>query len=270
MLRENPQIHAAIERVTRHWAPRFANAEALRGGLTMQNVVCLAVTACGVLDDHFPRDRTTACRPGCAYCCAIQVAVTVPEVFYAIHVLAMLCDGDESSAEWQAVLTRAKTSAEASSGTVDADGYSASGAVCPLLDPATSLCVAYDARPLPCRGHAAIVPGECAQAGMGDRLWLDAQGAVLYTGLQSAIGAALYRYGQDPLETVRFNKALAVVLPDPDAAFDRWLAGDREVFAGCRLIALDEYDPRVTKEVFESWLTEPEGRSVAMTRTASR
>jgi Fe-S-cluster containining protein len=172
-----------------------------------------------------------ACRAGCAFCCAIPVAVSPPEALYiTAHLQGTL------SAEAQGDLrTHLRARVEQRQGwTVDA--RQAHQRFCLFLGDDRQ-CRIYPIRPLACRGYNSMSRAACEAAftGQEDRVRMHAgvrevAAGTIYGLIQTSKGLGL-EWGRYELEA-----AVLRALDTPDAA-ERWARGER-VFAGCDQIAM--------------------------------
>jgi hypothetical protein len=165
--------------------------------------------------------RPLACRNGCAHCCHLKVTLTPLEVLGVAAALRARLDPVElarfrASLESARAAVRGLTSAE----------RARLARPCPLLD-AESRCIAYEARPLSCRGANSFDADGCAAAlGAGPQRPVPHDGPQL--GLSSAIAEgvtyAAMEAGRDP-RILELVAALHVALAD-DRAEERWARGE--------------------------------------------
>jgi len=184
-----------------------------------------------------PSELQPACRAGCAFCCAIPVAVSAPEALYIAAYLQ-----ETLSAEAQIELrTHLSARAEERQGrTVDA-GRTNQRFCCFLCE--DRQCSIYPIRPLACRGYNSLSRSACEEAftGQDDRVHMhegvrEVAAGVIY-GLILASKKLGLEWGRYELET-----AVLRALDTPDAA-QRWARGER-VFAGCDQTAGRPTSPR--------------------------
>jgi Fe-S-cluster containining protein len=215
-----------------------AAADMLSQGRTEAKVYALAGHALGVAQQaierlvaHTPPASRPACSAGCAFCCAIPVAVSPLE---ALYIAAWV--QETLSAEAQVDLrTRLRARvAERQGWTVEARG--ARKRFCIFLRD-DGQCGIYPIRPLACRGYSSISRSACEEAftDTGDRVRVHAgvrelTAGVIY-GLILASKALGLEWGRHEIEA-----AVLQALETPDAA-ERWAHGQR-VFAGCDQIAM--------------------------------
>ncbi len=113
-------------------------------------------TAQETLDGAFARaGAKTACAKGCSYCCHVYVSVTVAEVAILIEYLRRSASSDELAA----LADRLRANAEAAKGTTP-ESYPA--VPCAFLK--DGACIAYNARPIACRGHHSFSVDACRNA----------------------------------------------------------------------------------------------------------
>jgi Fe-S-cluster containining protein len=219
-------------------AEAAAAAEILSQGRTAATVYELAAHALGLAQHEIeqmlartPPESRPACRAGCAFCCAIPVAVSPPE---ALYIAAWL--HETRSAEAQVALrTHLRARVEERQGwTVEARG--AHKRLCLFLRDDWQ-CGIYPFRPLACRGYSSLSRTACEEVftDQGDRVRVHAgvrelAAGVIY-GLIQASKALELEWGRYELEA-----AVLRALETPDAAA-RWARGER-VFAGCDQIAI--------------------------------
>lgn len=85
------------------------------------------------------------CKPGCAACCARQIYITVAEA-------TIIQDHLEKSGQWEHAEKRARAQLKAVRSSSPLSWFKMN-IMCPILDPATKLCTAYEVRPSPCSTH---------------------------------------------------------------------------------------------------------------------
>jgi len=138
-------------------------ATALLGDAPMDDEL---IQACRVVQEmaettlaRFRDDASlVACGPGCAHCCAVNVAVLQPE---AVTIVAFL--ERKLSASQLAELGEQIDELLACIGGLDDEGRIWRNRPCALLDAAGN-CSVYPVRPLLCRGMTSIDPETCRQA----------------------------------------------------------------------------------------------------------
>jgi Fe-S-cluster containining protein len=178
-----------------------------------------------------PPESRPACCAGCAFCCAIPVAVSPPEALYiAAHMQETL------SAEAQVDLrTHLRARAEERQGST-VDALRAHKRFCLFLRDDRQ-CGIYPIRPLACQGYNSMSRSACEEAftDQEDRVHMHAGVRELAAGVIYGLILASKRLG---LEWGRYALEAAVLraLDTPDAA-ERWARGER-VFAGCDQIAM--------------------------------
>jgi Fe-S-cluster containining protein len=176
--------------------------------------------------ERTPSESRPACSAGCAFCCAIPVAVSPPE---ALYIAAWL--RETLSAEEQVeIRTHLRTRVEERQGwTVDVRG--ARKRFCIFLREDWH-CGIYSSRPLACRGYNSLSRSACEDAftDKGNRVRVHASVRERAAGVIYGLILASKELG---LESGRYEIETAVLgaLEIPDAA-ERWVRGER-VFAGC-------------------------------------
>jgi Fe-S-cluster containining protein len=85
------------------------------------------------------------CKPACSACCNRQIHITAAEAL-------IIQDQLEKSGQWPEVEKRAKALVLLSRDTPPISWFKMN-IMCPVLDPVTKLCTAYEARPTPCSTH---------------------------------------------------------------------------------------------------------------------
>jgi Fe-S-cluster containining protein len=215
-----------------------AAAEVLSKGRTVANVFELAAKALDLAQRAIeqvlartPPESRPACRAGCAFCCAIPVAVSPPEALYIAAYMQKTL-----SPEAQVELhTRLRARVEERQGsTVDAPR--AHQRFCSFLRDDRQ-CGIYPIRPLACRGYNSMSRSACEEVftDQGNRVHMHAGVRELAAGVIYGLILASKQLG---LEWGRYELDAAALraLDTPDAA-ERWARGER-VFAGCDQIAM--------------------------------
>ena len=173
------------------------------------------------------RPSTVACAAGCDACCHLPVDVTAVELIALTQHLLETASPDE--------LQRIKASAR--SYLAQIEGLEPERRLkvrhpCPLL--VNKQCSAYDMRPLPCRGFHSGNKSQC------DRVLRGAENAAFdFTDIArlEASRGAVEVLRQSSLKSGRDTNnydlapALALILEDPEAAFERWADGGRLIEA---------------------------------------
>jgi Fe-S-cluster containining protein len=215
-----------------------AATEILSQGRTEANVYTLAANALGLAQREIeqvlartPPESRPACGAGCAFCCAIPVAVSAPEALYIAAYLQ-----ETLSAEAQVALrTHLRARVEERQGWA-VDARRAHKRFCLFLRDDRQ-CGIYSIRPLACRGYNSMSRSACEEAftDQGDRVHMHAGVREVAAGV--IYGLILASKGQG-LEWGRYELEAAVLraLDTPDAA-ERWARGER-VFTGCDQIAM--------------------------------
>ena len=85
------------------------------------------------------------CKPGCSACCNRQIYITTAEAL-------IIQDHLEKTGKWDEVNQRAKSLVTLSRDAPPISWFKMN-IMCPVLDPVTKLCMAYDSRPTPCSTH---------------------------------------------------------------------------------------------------------------------
>ena len=176
--------------------------------------------------EKFDEEPRPACKKGCAYCCHLHVAVTIPELLLAVGYARETKD----AAELAALAARAKHAAYLARGTT------------PLTYPMPpcaflgedGACTIYAARPLACRGHHSFDVEACRQVfetkkdvPTPKRETLVMLGDSAARGLRDALSELRLDGG-----TYELNQALDIALREPEADV-RWRNGEA-VFSGAR------------------------------------
>jgi Fe-S-cluster containining protein len=209
---------------------RLSTVERFRQGRTPLQVVAVvedAVTGAeAAVEDartrHPPR-TPLACREGCAWCCYQRVGTAAPEVFRLVAYLRSTL----SSEQWSALLQRVGQRAAAR--------RAAQRAPLPCVLLADDRCMAYQARPLTCRGYNSSNAHLCERAltpGAAVEIPLYAPQKRLPTFVLDGLRAGAVESGLDGT-LLELTAALEVALTTPDAE-QRWLAGEA-LFAPARL-----------------------------------
>jgi Fe-S-cluster containining protein len=108
----------------------------------------------GLVVERVPPTHRIACAEGCASCCYLKVQVTAAEALR----LASALRATRSTEELQAIKDRVAAADRKTRGWTVAQ-RAAARIPCPLLE--GDRCVAYEARPLACRGANAFDAGAC-------------------------------------------------------------------------------------------------------------
>ncbi len=90
-------------------------------------------------------DEKIPCKPGCAACCNRQVYLTVAEALVIQEYL-------EKSGQWPQVEKRARELMPIAKDASPVSWFKMN-IMCPVLDPVTKLCTAYETRPAACSTH---------------------------------------------------------------------------------------------------------------------
>jgi hypothetical protein len=226
-----------------------AAVEILSKGRTAAKVHELAVNALGFAQQeidqmlkHTPSESRPACSAGCAFCCAIPVAVSPPEALY----IAACLRATLSAKEQVEIRARLRTRVEERQGwTVDERW--ARKRFCIFLREDWH-CGIYSIRPLACRGYSSLSRAACEEVftDKGDCVRVHAVVRELAAGVIYGLVLASKELG---LEWGRHEIEAAVLraLETPDAA-ERWARGER-VFAGCDQISMPAHAARRIMEL---------------------
>jgi Putative zinc- or iron-chelating domain len=177
-----------------------------------------------ILADLPPR----ACRPGCAWCCQIAVAVSGYEALWIADTLWQRL----SPAELDEVRTRLRDQA-ARIANLPWEQHEQAHLPCALLT-AEGTCGVYEARPLACRHWTSPDAARCQAAAaqpftLGVEQVLPLRDVVALSIV--AIGAALAHAGVSAAY-FELHSAVSCALETPHAA-ERWARGEL-IFAGCK------------------------------------
>jgi Fe-S-cluster containining protein len=85
------------------------------------------------------------CKPACSACCNRQIYLTIAEALIIQEHL-------ERSGKWEEVEKRARAVMTLARDTEPVSWFKMN-IMCPVLDPSTKLCTAYETRPSPCSTH---------------------------------------------------------------------------------------------------------------------
>jgi Fe-S-cluster containining protein len=218
-----------------------AALEVLSGGRAAANVYELAANAFERAEKGIEQvlARTSpeawpACRAGCAFCCAIPVAVSAPEALYIAAYLQETLSA--------ATLVTLRTHLQARVGERQGwavDARHAHKRFCVFLRDDRQ-CGIYSIRPLACRGYNSMSRTACEAAFIGqeDRVQMHAE---VREGAAGVIYGLILASKELELEWGRYELEAAVLraLDTPDAA-ERWARGE-QVFAGCDQTAMPSH-----------------------------
>ncbi len=163
-----------------------------------------------------PPERPIDCKEGCAWCCHFPVAVSAAEVIRIGEHL-------RASRSPEQLATLRSRAIEADERRRGGDARARTSTPCPLLE--NGRCIAYDVRPLSCRGCNSFDARACERHYWSGRGTMPVHAA--QHEIHSSVFAGLIHGLRDaaldaqPLELVA---ALRVALERPDAA-SRWLKG---------------------------------------------
>lgn len=195
------------------------------------NALGFAQKAIEQLVERTPSASRPACSAGCAFCCAIPVAVSPPEALYIAAWLRKTLSA-EALVDLRARL-RARVD-ERQGWTVEARWVRKRWCIFLHDD---RRCGIYSIRPLACRGYNSLSRSACEEAftDQGDGVRVHAGVREIAAGVTYGLILASKELG---LEWGRHEIEAAVLraLETPDAA-ERWASGER-VFAGCDQIAM--------------------------------
>ncbi len=205
---------------------RFA-FEALTEGEPIEGVAALTFQlyrdAVAQAEARIPPSGPRACRPGCAYCCHLKVAVSPAEAIRLAEALRASLD----DAALDALRARVRATVERTRG-LDASAHADLRLPCPVLDE-RGQCLGYAARPTSCAGATSYDAARCREAfqsvtnedvpiphyGPERR----AAGAA-----RAGLTAALFGKKLDG-RVLELGSALAILLEDPEAR-GRWERGE--------------------------------------------
>ncbi|MBI3249670.1 MAG: hypothetical protein HYZ50_24495 [Deltaproteobacteria bacterium] len=216
----------AGEELAAYAAQYHETAAALRAGEAAQPVAALVADAhawADTLIDRSPERDRRACRAGCAFCCYLPtVLVTAAEAVELAAWLHEHCPPADLEAVRQRLAARLKSKMVPPPAEAAAEPLP-----CALLH--DNRCLAYDVRPLKCRGWTSLRREACEQSyGHGqssEQIPADAyafvMGNAVLNGLRDGVEQAALDGGSYDL-----SAALARVLDIPDVV-QRWRAGER-------------------------------------------
>lgn len=185
------------------------------------------------LVDQDPTASEIACRKGCSYCCHMRTLASPPVVL----LLAQHLRDSRDEAALEAFIVHLERTRELANGQTD-ESHGRARITCALLE--DDACIAYDSRPLECRGYTSLDVDAC-KAGYDDydkwdvpvylhhySVFKNTQAGLI----MACVGAGLSH------EILELNTALHIALVVDDAP-ERWLSGE-DIF---REAALPETDP---------------------------
>jgi putative zinc- or iron-chelating protein len=200
--------------------------EAAAAGTTPEELVGTAferaVAVADAAETGAKARAVTACRKGCAWCCHQNVRVSAAEVFHLARWLRNRLTGDKLAA----LAAHAQDSAARLRGMPQPQRARARIA-CALLDPATGVCRAHEARPLLCRGQLSLSAETCRRAveSPGEHHFEPLLDALHGAGLASMSLELEFSFlGGGPVSG-ELTAMLAVALADPTAEA-RWFRGE--------------------------------------------
>jgi Fe-S-cluster containining protein len=176
----------------------------------------------------FHKRTTWACTAGCAWCCRMQVSVTLPEAAAIVAHVQAHCD-----AETQATLKQRVSDVARQVAGLSIPAYFQANVSCAFLTP-DNRCAIYAARPVRCRGYYSADAAACAApyaspegvVSAGDlTIPIDpfAQGHA--SGVQAGIKHGCAAAGLDG-RTQELHAAVRAVWDDPKLV-GRWVTGGR-------------------------------------------
>jgi hypothetical protein len=180
----------------------------------------------------------TECNKGCAFCCHVSVSVLAPEVFLLANSIRT-----QYAADIDSRLARVRA-AERLTHRLSAFERARRRLPCALLE--NNACIAYAARPGPCRGMSSASAAACERAfrGLPGGIPTPAVWSTLHNASLQALMAALTASGLSA-EAYDLNEAVCVALDNPQAEA-RWLKGD-DVFAGVARMGIAHENPAVAE-----------------------
>ena len=182
-----------------------------------------------------------ACRAGCSYCCYYRVHVTPLEIISLVHFIQTRL----SDVELAALERRVADTDRVTHGMSDEE-RSRAQIPCPLL--VDNHCVAYDARPLECRGYVSMDVNACRNSLADYDAWdvpLYLPQYSIFKNIQAGMGATAIEAGR-AFEILELTAALRITLEDP-TAISRCLRGENSFQAA----ALPPSDPEYL--AFQPW-----------------
>jgi Fe-S-cluster containining protein len=208
------------------YAAEYHDATALlREARTAENVAALVANAhdwAETMISQSPEQERRACKAGCAFCCYLPtVLVTAAEAVYLADWLCTHCSPEELQAIRQRLAERRQQMAAPSS------TVSRNPLPCALLQ--DNRCLAYEARPLKCRGWNSIRRDACEQAyGHGEATTpvpFDTYAFVMGNAVLNGLSDSTARAGLDGT-TYDLSDALTRALQIPDSV-QRWRNGEK-------------------------------------------
>lgn len=184
-----------------------------------------------------------ACRGECAACCRLRVAATAPEIFLLARFVSV---NAAAFAERGIKLLERVAEADRTIGGLSEDQRMAIQYACPLIE--GELCLAYNVRPLACRGHAAFDKASCVAAARGEAVETPVSAAHLFVRsvVQNALMAALRRSGL-AWGLYEVSGALNCALSAPNA-LEQWISG-RDPLARARI---SDFNPIEAAAIFDA------------------
>ena len=188
---------------------------------TLARLVANAHSWADTIIDQSRQKGQRACHAGCAWCCYLPVVlVTAAE---ALHLAAWL-HSHCSDAELDALRQRLTDRIQRQQAPPDAPQPPLA---CPLLR--NNRCMAYEARPLKCRGWNSLRLTDCEQAyGHGPsahRVPIDSHAFVMGNAVLNGLSDSVTKAGLDGTH-YELCQALAQALAQPDGA-ERWQKGEK-------------------------------------------
>jgi hypothetical protein len=205
-----------------------------------------------------PSEHRIECAKGCAFCCHVSVSAMAPEIFHLANAIRA-----EHSGDYEATLARMRAAERATHG-LSSFERARRKLPCALLH--GNVCIAYGARPGPCRGMASASVRACERAFAGEKVGIPTPSVwtVLRNAHLQAMWAALSAAGL-PADSYDLNEAILVALDAPDAE-SRWLKGE-DVFA--RVARMRVENPAVVehnRKIIASLVAGALGKEIPETR----
>jgi hypothetical protein len=220
-------LQELVQRARTQTADVLQTARSLAGSSARRaELASLGARIHSALDVHMQRYLTSSdetkrlqssieCRIGCAHCCHLNVAVTIPEAFGVAGAIRATGRDDLAAR----VQTTASDIADLS-----AQERGARYIPCPMLS--DNRCVLYEHRHGACRAYLSLSVQACADK--SDNVPALAAPRALLEAISNGVELASADHGLQAC-AVELTGAVALILRD-DTVHDRWLAGER-VFA---------------------------------------
>jgi len=128
------------------------------------------------------------CKPGCSACCNRQIYITAAEALIIQEHL-------EKSGQWPQVEARARALLALARDTPPVSWFKMN-ITCPVLDPVSRLCTAYETRPSPCSTHfVRSDPSQCDPWTMKSGKYDPVDFVDIHTDFQKALEKTIDGYG---------------------------------------------------------------------------